>query len=109
MVNIKDDKYFVDKILKSINIIEATYKGKTVKDLEQDIFVNNTIMFQLIMIGENSTRLSEEYKNSKNNISWQKIKGLRNLVVHDYDGVKYDIIDDTIVNDIEEFKKELLK
>lgn len=85
MADVKNDKYYIDKMLESICIIQDLYNGKNLEDLENDILLNNTIMFQFILLGEYSTRLSQEYKDSKKNISWVKIKGMRNNVVHTYD------------------------
>lgn len=107
MDNIKNDKYYIDKILECIKIIRDVYNGKD--DLETNVINNSTIMFQFIMIGEYSKNLSIEYKESKTNIDWNKIIGMRNVVVHEYDKVRYDVIDDTIINDLQKLKEELLK
>lgn len=107
MESVKNDKELCEKIIECINNIENVYTG--LQDLENDILVNNTIMFQFLLIGDYAVRISNEYKNNKNNIDWSKIKGLRNIVVHDYDRVRYDVIDDTIKNDLTELKKEILK
>lgn len=69
--------------------------------------VNNTIMFQFTLIGEYSTRLSDEYKNKKLNVPWQEIKGFRNRIVHDYNGVIYSRISETIEKDFPILKEEL--
>lgn len=109
MENKKDDKFFVDKIIDCINIIEGISKDKTLDDIENDIMINNTIMFQFTLIGEYSTRLSEEYKNNKPNVPWQEIKGFRNKIVHDYNGVIYSRLSKTIETDLPILKKEILK
>ena len=109
MDKIKNDDYYIDKILESIGIIEKVYNGKTIIDLENDIYINNTVLFQLIIIAEYARRISDEYKNNKNSIPWHKINGLRNIAVHNYDRVRYDVIDDTIKEDLQILKKELSK
>ena len=62
MDNNKDDKYFEKKIIESIDIINKYMKEKTKDDLENDIMLNNTVMFQLICISENINKLSDRYK-----------------------------------------------
>lgn len=109
MDNIKDDEYFVNKILECIDVIEKLSENKNAEELEEDILINNAIMFQFTLIGEYTTRLTEEYKNSKKSIPWQKIKGLRNNIVHDYEGMVYSRIKKTIDDDLPMLKKELLK
>lgn len=109
MENRKDDNYFVDKIVNCINTIEEVSKNKSMEDIENDVMVNNTIMFQFTLIGEYSTRLTEEYKNSKPNVPWQEIMGFRNRIVHDYNGVVYSRISRTIESDLPILKKEILR
>ena len=109
MDNIKDDKYYVDKIVKSIDIIDHYMKNKTVDDLENDLLLNNTVMFQMICISENIASLSEEFKNQRSNIPWNMIKGTRNVIVHNYEGVIYNTLYDTVINDLPLLKEELLK
>ena len=108
MDNIKDDKYYLDKIINDITfIIENT------KDLSEEEFDNNEVIvsavnFKLIQISENANKLSENLVISNPNIPWFKIKGLRNKIVHDYDGVYLYIVFNTIQKDLpkllEEFK-----
>lgn len=109
MDNIKDDKYFVNKILECIDAIEKISENKSTEELEENILINNAIMFQFTLIGEYTTRLTDKYKKNKENIPWQKIKGLRNNIVHDYEGVMYSRIKQTIDNDLLMLKKELEK
>lgn len=72
MDNIKDDKYFVNKILECIDVIKKLSENKNAEELEEDILINNAIMFQFTLIGEYTTRLTEEYKNSKKKYSLAK-------------------------------------
>lgn len=100
----KNDQFFVNKIIESIDIILDVTKDKTIKEIENNILINNTVMFQFMLIGECVARLSDEYKNKKD-IPWTKIKGLRNIVVHNYDSVDYSLINETIFNDLPKLKK----
>ena len=43
------------------------------------------------------------------NIEWVIIKNLRNKIVHDYDGIKLNLIWDIITNDIVQLKLNLQK
>jgi len=44
-------------------------------------------MMNFVVIGEAVTKLSSEITDSNPKISWPKIKGLRNIVAHDYFGI----------------------
>ncbi|HQV78002.1 MAG TPA: DUF86 domain-containing protein [Chitinophagales bacterium] len=58
-------------------------------------------------IGEQSNKLSDDFKFKINSINWKQIKGLRNFLVHNYEGVDYIIIFDTIKNDLPILKIQL--
>lgn len=80
---------------------------------DKDIFLTNqqyqdacSLIF--IQIGEFVGRLSDEFKKEHNEIPWQSIKNMRNKNAHNYDHTMYDIVWDTIQEDIPELK-ELLK
>jgi len=56
---------------------------------------------QFVVIGEIISRLDNDYKNSHNEIPWQKIKDFRNIIAHDYFGIDaneiWDIINQYII------------
>ncbi len=65
----------------------------------------------LYNIGEHVYNLSNEFKESVNDIPWSMISGLRHRLVHDYDGTNWTIITDVVFDELpvlEEQLKELL-
>ncbi len=44
------------------------------------------------IIGEAANRLPEDFKHAHTNIDWQRIRGFRNRIVHDYFGIDYSIV-----------------
>ena len=57
-------------------IIEQT-KGKTQNEIEENILLIDLIMFRLIQIAENNSRLSDEFKSNYTEIPWMAIRGMR--------------------------------
>jgi uncharacterized protein with HEPN domain len=47
---------------------------------------------ELTVIGEAISRLSEQFCATHAQIEWRKIRGLRNIVIHDYAKIDLDII-----------------
>jgi len=47
----------------------------------------DAVLMNFIIIGESVSRLSDELKEEQNKIPWNKIKGFRNIVAHNYFGV----------------------
>lgn len=60
-------------------------------------------------MGELTNKLDNEYLNKHSDIPWFKIKGLRNQIVHDYEGVNLKLIWEIIDVDIKILRKQLLK
>ena len=63
----------------------------------------------IFQIGELTTRLSEDFKAQHSEIPWRKIKGLRNLHVHDYESIRFDLMWEIFTKDIPELKAQLEK
>jgi uncharacterized protein with HEPN domain len=108
MANIKNDKYYLKKI-----IIDIEFIMKHMENTDENGFNNNellidSVMFRLIQISENSNRLSDQFKQNNSNVSWIAIKGLRNRVIHDYGNVDLSIIYDTVKNDVPSLYKTLI-
>ena len=67
------------------------------------------MLINFVIIGESVQRLSKELKESHNNIPWFKIKGFRNIVVHDYFGVDAEEVWQIIEDKIPELKLQVKK
>lgn len=66
--------------------------------------------FDLTQIGELAKfGLSDELKNSISSIPWSAIYGLRNRIVHGYEGITLTIVWQTITEDIPALRNELMK
>ena len=64
------------------------------------------IMFHLIQIGEIAGKFSPDFCQKHNDIDFINIKGLRNLVVHDYSGVIYNELFDIVKDDIPKLEND---
>jgi uncharacterized protein with HEPN domain len=68
-----------------------------IKTLNETLFIDNHIVRIAVVkwieiIGEASVYLSADLKLKYSEINWAEIKGLRNIVVHEYFGIKFDLI-----------------
>ncbi|MBQ7010801.1 MAG: DUF86 domain-containing protein [Clostridia bacterium] len=107
MDNLKDDVYYVKRMLKDIGFIIENTSGKDLDVLKGNELLCDSIMFRLIQISENSIKLTSEFKARNMDIPWQAIKGLRNRIVHDYGEVELDIVYQTVTEDIPDICKKL--
>ena len=100
MDNVKDDQYYVAKILDDLKAVILYTKGRTKAEFETDEVLIDAIMFRIIQIAENSTRLSETFKAVNNKVPWKAIRGMRNIIVHDYGEMDLTIVYDTVIHGI---------
>lgn len=101
---IKNDK----PLLKSLCHIVDIYKYTL--NVDHETFSNSPMiidacLMKLIVIGENVSRISDDFKKSHDEIEWREIKDLRNLIAHNYDAVNHDMIWDIIHEDIPHLEK----
>jgi len=63
----------------------------------------------VFQISENSIHLSDAMKTACPQIPWQKIKGMRNILAHDYEAVKTERLWDTMQNDLPKLREDCLR
>jgi len=102
------DKARLGHILESIEEIE-----NAVKEVAYDDFLNNHVLRIAVVkwieiIGEASVSISSELKNKYTEIDWPAIKGMRNIAVHEYFGIKYDLIWEVVTEHIPILKRLIL-
>ena len=102
MDNIKNDIYYIKKMLKDIKFIIEKTKGITQNELEANEVLCDSVLFRLIQISESSVKLTAEFKAGCKEIPWQAIKGMRNKIVHEYGNVEFGVVHQTITEDIPE-------
>ncbi len=103
------DRIVLKKILAHVNsILKYCDKYSNLEEFEADSMCVEACVFNLMQIGELAkTSLSDETKRNIANIPWNQLYGMRNRIVHGYDGVKMRIVWDTIKEDLPRLKVEL--
>ncbi|MCL2751260.1 MAG: DUF86 domain-containing protein [Firmicutes bacterium] len=86
------DKNIVGKIIKYSMQAVQFKGGMDFAEFSGDVKTISACVFSLSQVGELVGRLSGEFLESNSNIEWHKIKGLRNKIVHDYEGVRLKIV-----------------
>jgi uncharacterized protein with HEPN domain len=76
-------------------------EGLTFQDFACDDKTFDAVIRQLIVLGEAASHVSDEIIASTPEIPWFEIRGMRNIVVHEYFGVNQEIIWQTATKDIQ--------
>jgi uncharacterized protein with HEPN domain len=77
------------------------------KGLDKSALANNeekqsAILYQIIVIGEATKRLSLEFRAQHPKIPWKDIAGMRDILAHQYDRVNLNTLWDAIQTDVPE-------
>ena len=108
MDNIKNDKYYIDKVKENIDAIISYTANKSYDEFVSDGLLIDATMFRLIQMIENLNQISDEYKQEHSKIAWRQIIGFRNKIVHDYGKTDYNVVYEIISSDIYQLKEELI-
>jgi uncharacterized protein with HEPN domain len=106
------DAIIIQKINEYCRDIQKIVVYTKFDDFFEDITVNRAAAMTLQQIGELSKKLSDDVKSRFNKINWADIRGLRNRIAHDYEGINWQIVWETIEEDIPKllsYTEEILK
>lgn len=104
-----DNTKIISKIIKYIDKINTYINDINYTDFANDTKVQDACLMNLSQIGENITQIEYSFLKEHSEINWNEIKGMRNIIVHDYDGVNLRIVWDTIKFDLPILKEKLKK
>ena len=82
--------------------------GMSFDDFRHDQKTQDAVMYRLGVIGEAARYVTEETQ-SKYNVEWAAMRGMRNRLVHDYAGVRQLTVWKTATEDLPLLLRELRK
>ena len=103
------DKVILIKILKYIQEIEEFIDGYSEEQFKNDRKTINACVFNLSQIGELTSKISNETLENNSHIEWRGLKGLRNRIVHDYDGVNLNMVWEFLKIELPELDNEVMQ
>jgi len=109
MNHLKNDAYYIQKILTDLRFVTNHMEGVSLQALEENEVLLDSMMFRLIQMQENTKKLTDAYKMAHSNIPWKDISGLRNRIIHDYGNVDLAVVYSTLTEDIPWLIKEFEK
>lgn len=79
--NLLDIKEASEKIIQFTGNISGADK------FYNEVMIFDAVMMNIIVIGEAVSRIPDDFIENYNFVDWPKIKGLRNIIAHDYFGI----------------------
>jgi len=105
----RENRLYIDDMIKSIEVIEDYMAGLTEKDFKSDTLKQDGIARRIEIIGEASKNITNDFKKKHPEIPWRKIAGMRDILIHAYFGVNLDRIWEVVKKDLPKLKKQIKK
>lgn len=97
----------VSKMLGYIEKILKYSANMSYEDFVKNEMVVEACVFNLSQIGELANKLENAFRQEHKHIAWKQIYGLRNRIVHDYEGVNLRLVWEIIESDLPDLRDKL--
>ncbi len=100
----KDDRVYIDHILKEIQDIESFTRNG-----ERDDKTYKAVIRCFEVMGEATPHISEDFRRRYAGIDWRVMVAMRNVLIHNYLGIREKSFWQTVEDDIPMLKQQLLE
>ena len=101
-------QFRIDDIVDAINKIERYTLGIDFISWQNDEKTVDAVIRNLEVIGEAASHLPIEIQEQYKDVPWGMMKGIRNILTHEYFGIDLEIVWKTVKEDLPNLKKRLL-
>jgi uncharacterized protein with HEPN domain len=103
----KDSRVYLAQILEAVQRIEAfTSDGKTA--FYRDARTQDAVLHNLAVIGEAAKRVDASFRAEHPNIPWRSMAGLGDVLIHQYNRVRLDLVWAAVENSLPDLKAEIV-
>jgi uncharacterized protein with HEPN domain len=104
----RDISYYSD-ILSSAKLAVEYLNEISFDEFIQNTAIQDAVIRRIEIIGEAANRISEQSKKENDHLPWIEMKGMRNLLIHEYDEIDLKEVWNTVKNDLPALIKEMEK
>lgn len=90
----------IRKMIAYIGRILEYCENATYENFQSNMMLVEACVFNLSQIGELVTKLDDVYIEKYAQVPWKQMRGLRNKIVHDYEGVNLILVWEIITDDL---------
>lgn len=98
---------FVKDIIDSIEKIETYCEGMTYEAFIEDNKTKDAVVRNLEIIGEAAKNVPKTAREKALAIPWKSIAGMRDKLIHEYSGISYATVWETVKEDLPTLMKEI--
>lgn len=108
------DQEIIEKIIRYCNEIDEAHSAfhKSYDAFVSNSVYRNAVCLCLMQIGELANHLSDGFKETYREIPWRAIRGMRNVVAHEYGKIDTDTVWETAkdgVSELTHFCEQILR
>lgn len=97
----------VSKMIDYIDKIFSYSNGLDYSSFSKNSLIVDACVFNLSQLGELTTKLDKDFILNYSDIPWNEMRGLRNKIVHDYEGVNLKLVWEIVSEDLPQLKDKL--
>ena len=97
----------IEKMLLLVEKVQKYCDGINYEIFSRNDLLIEACVFNLSQLGELSNKIDEAFEENNPQIPWRQLYGLRNRIVHDYEGVNLKLVWEIIESDLPELRKKL--
>lgn len=98
----RDRSLLLEDMLESAKKIKKYTTGFDYNRFLEDDKTIDAVVRNFEIIGEAANRIDPEFRKQRPDIEWNRIRGFRNRIVHDYFGIDYEIVWSIIADYLDE-------
>ena len=101
-------KLYLQDIWESTLAIEEYIQNLAEDEFYSNHQVQDAIIRRLEIIGEAVKNVDDDFRNKYPQIPWKKVAGMRDIIAHEYFGVKLERVWDVVRKDLPHIKQQML-
>lgn len=103
----KDPRVYLAHILECVERIEGFTEAGQEAYADQ-VLIQHAVLYNLQVMGEAAKRVPQDYRAAHPEIPWRQMAGLRDVLIHDYEGVDVAQVWMIVEKNLPELKRALL-
>ena len=101
------EELYLKDIIEAADSIAEFIDAEDAMSFSENDLVQSAVLQKLTIIGEAASRLSKAFQSRYSDVAWADIIGFRNIVVHAYFSINWDIVWVTATKDVPDLRNQI--